>query len=84
MSKPISSPLDLSKAYPLPKVKELTGVTPTKKKYQIELQGLMLFALQDYAKKKKITESQAIRDILEFRLVKDGWLPNWWYTRRFQ
>lgn len=77
-----SSPLDLSKAHFIIKVKELTGVTLQKKKYQIELQGVMLFAIQDYARKNNITEGQAIRDILEYRLVKDGWLPNWWYTRR--
>ena len=83
MTVPNSSPLDLSKAYTLPKVKELTRVTHDKKRYQIQLQGLMLYALQDFAKKNNITETQAIADILSFRLVKDGWLPNWWYTRQF-
>lgn len=48
----------------------------------MQLQGQFLSALESYAKKRGITPNAAFRELLEFRLVEVGELPDWWFNRR--
>lgn len=52
-----------------------------KKQVNFKLQGLLLNALQDMARDRREDIPQVIKDILEQRLVKDGYLPEWYFTR---
>lgn len=53
-----------------------------KKQVQFKLQGLLLSGLEDMARDRKESIPQVIKDILEQRLVKDGYLPEWYFSRR--
>jgi hypothetical protein len=53
----------------------------TKRNFQVQLQGHLLFALEEYARENNLRNSEAFRDLLEFRLFQLGKLPEWWYTR---
>lgn len=65
-----------------PKVKENYVVNqPTKRSFQVQLQGHLLMALEDYARENKVSNADAFRDLLEFRLFQLGKLPSWWYER---
>jgi hypothetical protein len=63
-----------------PQVKE-TFLTPLKRQYTFRLQGQMLLALEDYARENNLTVPAALRDLVEFRLVQTGHLPDWWLSR---
>lgn len=52
-----------------------------KKQVQFKLQGLLLLGLQDMAHDRREDIGQVIKDIIEQRLVKDGYLPEWYFTR---
>ena len=65
-----------------PKVKEqYIPDTLTKRNFQVQLQGHLLFALEEYARENNIPNTTAFRDLLEFRLFQLGKLPSWWYER---
>lgn len=66
-----SSPTELKVTHDIPK-----------KQVQFKLQGLLLIGLEEMAKDRKETIPQVIKDILEQRLVKDGYLPEWYFSRR--
>ena len=52
-----------------------------KKQVNFKLQGLFLLALEDMARDRREEVAQVIKDILEQRLVKDGYLPDWYFKR---
>lgn len=52
-----------------------------KKQVSFKLQGLLLNALMDMSRDRQEEIPQVIKDILEQRLVKDGYLPEWWFHR---
>jgi hypothetical protein len=60
----------------------ITADIPRKRNFQVQLQGQFLSALEGYAKKRGITPNAAFRELLEFRLVEVGELPDWWFNRR--
>jgi hypothetical protein len=62
-------------------VKEKYTATGTKRIFQVQLQGHLLFALEEYARENNISNTDAFRDLLEFRLFQLGKLPDWWYER---
>ncbi len=65
-----------------PEVKErYIPDTPTKRTFQVQLQGHVLWALEEYAKENNLSNPNAFRDLLEFRLFQLGKLPSWWYER---
>lgn len=51
------------------------------KVYSVTVKDHLMFAIQSYAKKNGCSETQAFRDLLEFRLFQLGELPSWWYER---
>jgi hypothetical protein len=55
-----------------------------KKKYEVQLQGQGLMALEKAAKLKHLTPNQYFREALEAALIRDGCLPSWWLTRQFK
>ena len=64
------------------KVKQLTGGTPLKRQFSIQLQGEVLLAMEQRARKLGLSANQYFRYVLEMDLVKEGELPDWWYTRK--
>ena len=65
-----------------PIVKEKYPATGgVKRGFQVQLQGHLLLALEEYARENNISNSSAFKDLLEFRLFQLGKLPSWWYTR---
>jgi len=62
-----------------PIVKEKRSATG--RKFEIKLKDHVLWALEEYAKENKLSNSQAFSDLLEFRLFQLGKLPEWWYER---
>lgn len=52
-----------------------------KKQVQFKLQGLLLNALEEMASDRREDIPQVLKDIIEQRLVKDGYLPDWWFHR---
>jgi hypothetical protein len=60
---------------------KISGDTPRKRKFEVQLQGQFLSALESYARKRRISENAAFREMLEFRLVEVGELPDWWLER---
>jgi len=52
-----------------------------RKQVTMRLQGLLLMALQDMANDRREEINQVLKDIIEQRLVKDGYLPDWWFNR---
>lgn len=57
---------------------------PGKKKFEVQLQGQGLMALEKAAKLKCLTPNQYFREALEKALIKDGCLPSWWLERQFK
>lgn len=53
------------------------------RKVELKLQGLLLQALQEMSYDRREEMAQTIRDIIEQRLVKDKYLPEWWFERKF-
>jgi len=53
-----------------------------KKQVTFKLQGLVLIALEDMAKDRKESVTQVLKDIIEQRLVKDQYLPGWWFENK--
>lgn len=53
-----------------------------KKQVKFQLQGLLLNALMDMASDRRESVPQVIKDILEQRLLRDGYLPEWYFHRR--
>lgn len=80
MTKPPSN--DPSTTNDTPSVKaQLTYDRPNRKHLKIQLQGLMLNAFEDALKDRGETPKQLITDLLEAYLVKEKYLPDWWFTR---
>lgn len=52
-----------------------------KRSHQFQLQGMLLNAVDDCLKDRKETFQQYITDLIEADLVKNKYLPNWWYER---
>lgn len=52
-----------------------------KKIFRIQLQGLMLNAIDDCIKDRGETYQQYLTDLLEKDLVKEKYLPDWWFER---
>lgn len=63
-------------------VKELIGGTHSKRRFTTQLQGEVLLAMERRAKRLGLSPQQYFRYVLERDLVKEGELPNWWYTRK--
>jgi len=64
-------------------VKEKRITSATHRDYSIRLQGVLLFAVWDAAKKIGVTPGEYMKSAIEKDLVRGGWLPKWWYTRKF-
>ncbi len=62
-------------------VKEKYLGSSAKRSYSVRLQGHVLWALEEYAKENNLSNPNAFRDLLEFRLFQLGKLPSWWYER---
>lgn len=52
-----------------------------KKQVKFQLQGLLLIAVEQMARDRRVSVEDCLKDIIEHRLVKDGYLPEWWFTR---
>lgn len=63
-------------------VKELIGGTHSRREFKIRLQGEVLLAMEKRAKRLGLSNQQYFRSLVERDLVKEGELPNWWYTRK--
>lgn len=63
-----------------PEVKE-TILAGGKRKFTLTLEGDLLWALQDYAKANNVSNANALKDLLEFRLYQLSYLPSWWFRR---
>jgi hypothetical protein len=50
--------------------------------YSVSLQGLMLFGVLDAANRMGVTPSEFVRLAVEKELMRGGYLPKWWYTRK--
>lgn len=53
-----------------------------KKQVNFKLQGLLLNGLMGMARDRKESLPQLIKSIIEQRLHKDGYLPEWYFSRR--
>jgi hypothetical protein len=53
-----------------------------KKQVTFKLQGLVLIALEDMARDRRESITQVLKDIIEQRLVKDQYLPGWWFENK--
>lgn len=53
-----------------------------KKQVNFRLQGLLLNGLMDMARDRRETIPQVIKDIIEQRLLRDGYLPEWYFSRK--
>ena len=53
-----------------------------KKQVQFRLQGLLLLGLQEMASDRREDIPALIKSILEQRLLKDGYLPEWYFHRQ--
>jgi len=51
-----------------------------KVKFSFQLQGMLASALGDACRKRNETPKQLVTDILEAFLVKEGYLPDWWFN----
>lgn len=60
---------------------QISAGTLHKRTFQVQLQGQFLSALETYARKRGLTPNTAFRELLEFRLVETGDLPDWWLER---
>lgn len=47
-----------------------------------QLQGMLLTAIEQMAYDRRIEMGDLIKEIVEQRLVKDGYLPEWWFQRK--
>jgi len=56
---------------------------PGLEKFEVQLQGRVLMAVQDSAKIKHLTIEQWIKETMENQLIRDGSLPSWWHERQF-
>ena len=63
------------------KVKDLSTDRLTKKEFKIQLQGLLLIAVQDACDARNETPKQLMQDLLEGYLVREGFLPEWYLKR---
>lgn len=65
------------------KVKDtVTSDIPLKKRFEVQLQGLFLTGFESFAKDRGLSSSQAFKEIIEQRLLKEGYLPEWWLERK--
>lgn len=55
--------------------------TRQKQEFKIRLQGMLLYAFQDYCNKRSLSMEQAMRELLESKLVEQRYLPEWWWER---
>lgn len=53
-----------------------------KKQVNFKLQGLVLSALMSMAADRKESIPQLLKSIIEQRLHKDGYLPEWYFQRK--
>jgi hypothetical protein len=60
----------------------ITSDIPLKKRFEVQLQGLFLTGLEDFAKDRGLSSASAFKEILEQRLIKEGYLPEWWLERK--
>ena len=60
----------------------ITSDIPLKKRFEVQLQGLFLTGLENFAKDRGLSSASAFKEILEQRLIKEGYLPDWWLERR--
>ncbi len=60
----------------------VTSDIPLKKRFEVQLQGLFLTGLENFAKERGLSTSAAFKEILEQRLLRDGYLPEWWLERK--
>lgn len=81
---PATAPGDVNASEPLNhfEVKEIVPYESLKRKYTTTISGRQLLALEDYARKNKIPMGKAIAELVEFRLVQLGHLPEWWFSRK--
>lgn len=63
-------------------VKEKVPYESLKRSYTTTISGRQLLALEDYARANKIPMGKAIGELVEFRLVQLGHLPEWWFSRK--
>lgn len=63
-------------------VKEIVPYESLKRKYTTTISGRQLLALEDYARANKVSMGRAIGELVEFRLVQLGHLPEWWFSRK--
>lgn len=64
------------------KVKELTADTLTKRKFEVQLQGVLCQAFNDALRDRQETPKQLLVDLLEQFLLKEKYLPDWWLSRK--
>lgn len=60
----------------------VTSDIPLKKRFEVQLQGLFLTGLENFAKDRGLSPAQAFKEILEQRLLREGYLPEWWLERK--
>lgn len=63
-------------------VKEIVPYKGLERKFSSTLKNRVLLALLDYARVNKVSPGRAIVDLVEFRLVQLGHLPEWWFERK--
>ena len=72
-SKSNDTPIDIKVKYPA------TGVNFT---FRIK-PGMLQMALEDACRAREEKPQQLIKDLLESFLIREGYLPEWWMTRKF-
>lgn len=49
----------------------------------VTVKDRLLQGLTDAAKEKALTPNQYVRETIEKALIKEGHLPDWWFSRQF-
>lgn len=63
-------------------VKEVIPYKSLERRYTAVLKDRVLLGLLDYCRDNKVQPGTAIKELVEFRLVQLGKLPDWWYSRK--
>lgn len=54
-----------------------------KKKFEIQLQGQFLMAIEDACRKRDENFKQLFTDVMTEFLMREEYLPDWWLSRKF-
>lgn len=63
-------------------VKENLPFKSLERRYTSIIKNRVLLGLLDYCRDNKTQPGKAIVDLVEFRLVQLGYLPEWWFERK--